>query len=103
MSTDTTNKLDPLSSDVQKALSGAEDMLRQASATTGEKAAELREKAVEQLRSLREKLHDAQDAVVEKSKAAARATDDYVHDHPWRSIGAALAAGVVIGLLLNRR
>lgn len=103
MSTDYTPKLDPLSADVQKAIKGAEDTLRQAASSTGEKAAELRERAVEQLRALREKLHDAQDAVVEKGKHAARVTDDYVHDHPWTSIGAALGVGVVIGLLLNRR
>ncbi|WP_110690681.1 glycine zipper domain-containing protein [Salinicola endophyticus] len=29
--------------------------------------------------------------------------DRYVHDHPWRAIGAAAAAGAVIGLLLGRR
>ena len=31
-------------------------------------------------------------AVVEKTKAAARATDDYVHDNPRKSVG--IAAGV---------
>jgi ElaB/YqjD/DUF883 family membrane-anchored ribosome-binding protein len=95
--------VDQLSSDVQKAIRSAEDMLHQAATAGGEKGVELRERAVEQLKALREKLHDAQDTVVAKSKAAARATDDYVHDHPWKAIAAAGAAGVVVGLLLNRR
>lgn len=95
--------IDQLSNDVQKALRGAEDMLHQATAAGGEKGAELRERALSQLKALREKLQDAQDTVLTKGKAAARATDDYVHDHPWKAIAAAAAAGVVVGLLLNRR
>ncbi|MDP3669879.1 MAG: DUF883 family protein [Telluria sp.] len=90
-------------SDVHKAISGAEDMLAQAANATGEKAAELRGRALEQLSALREKLADAQHAALEKGKAAAHATDDYVHDHPWRSILAAASLGVVVGLLISRR
>ena len=55
-------------------------------AATGEKAAELRARALEQLKALRERLHEAQAVALERSKAAAHATDEYVHDHPWRSI-----------------
>ncbi len=98
-----TQSNEQLSTDVQKAIRSAEDMFHQAASAGGDKATELRERAMEQLRVLREKLHDAQDTVVEKSKAAARATDDYVHDNPWKSIATAGAIGVVVGLLLNRR
>lgn len=94
---------DDVESDVGKAIGGAEDMLAQAANATGEKAAELRGRALEQLRALREKLADAQHAALEKGKAAAHATDDYVHDHPWRSILAAASLGVVVGLLISRR
>ena len=94
---------DEVESDVNKTISGAEDMLAQAAATTGEKAAELRGRALEQLRALRERLHDARHTALEKSKAAAHATDDYVHENPWRSILAAASLGVVVGLLIGRR
>ena len=40
---------------------------------------------------------------MDRAKAAARATDDYVHDNPWQAIGVAAAIGLVAGLLLNRR
>jgi len=89
--------------DVSKSIAGAEDMLTQAAHATGEKAAELRVRAVEQLKALRERLRVAQDTALEKGKAAATATDDYVHDNPWRSIVAAASVGVVIGLLIGRR
>ncbi|MCZ7654646.1 MAG: hypothetical protein M5R42_10755 [Rhodocyclaceae bacterium] len=38
-----------------------------------------------------------------KTRLVARATDDYVHDNPWRSIGIAAGIGLVIGLLIGRR
>ena len=40
---------------------------------------------------------------IETTKTAVRATDNYVHENPWRAIGIAVGIGVVIGLLLNRR
>lgn len=94
---------DTAQSEVDKAISGAEDMLSQAASATGDKAAELRDRALQQLKALRERLNDAQDVALKKGKAAAIATDDYVHDNPWRSILAAASVGVVIGLLIARR
>ena len=90
-------------SDVSKAISGAEDMLTQAASATADKAAELRTRALEQLQALRERMREAQDVALEKSKAAAQVTDEYVHENPWRSIIAAVSVGVVIGLLIGGR
>ena len=94
---------DDMQSDINKAISGAEDMLTQAANATGEKAAELRGRALEQLKALQARLKDAQATALEKSKAAAHATDEYVHENPWRSIVAAASIGVVVGLLIARR
>ena len=99
----TTGLSDETESDVNRVLRGAEDMLAQAANATGEKAAELRGRAIEQLKALRMRLADTQALALKQGKAAADATDDYVHEHPWRSILAAASAGVVIGLLIGRR
>ena len=103
MNTKSADLSSEMESDVSKAISGAEDMLTRAANSTGEKAAELRDRALEQLQALRGRLQDAQAAALHQSKAAARATDDYVHDHPWRAIGVAAGFGVLIGLLISRR
>lgn len=97
------NGKEKLFSDMKVVLSDAEDMLKAAATSSGELAVELREKALSSLRRAKEVMQDAQYAVVEKSKAAARATDDYVHDHPWKAVGIAAAVGFVIGLIINRR
>jgi ElaB/YqjD/DUF883 family membrane-anchored ribosome-binding protein len=43
-----------------------------------------------------------QDAVSTKTKAAAEATDAYVHENPWKVVGMAAGLGLIIGLLLGR-
>ena len=42
-----------------------------------------------------------QDTVTTKSKAAAEATDAYVHENPWKVVGMAAGLGLIIGLLLR--
>jgi ElaB/YqjD/DUF883 family membrane-anchored ribosome-binding protein len=97
------NNKDKLFSDMKIVLSDAEDLLKAAASSSGERAVELREKAMVSLRRAKEVMQDAQSAVVEKGKAAARATDDYVHDNPWKAVGIAAAVGFVLGLIVNRR
>ncbi|WP_376738380.1 DUF883 family protein [Pandoraea apista] len=97
-----TNK-EKFMTDIKSVLADAEDLLKQAANTTGERASELSDKALALLKQAKEKASDVQVVVVEKSKKAARATDDYVHDHPWQAVGIAAGIGVVIGLLLNRK
>lgn len=88
---------------VKDSLDEAEKLMREAAETTGDKAVELRENALRSLRRTREALYDTQDALVEKGRRAARATDDYVHDYPWQAMGLAGAAGLLIGILISRR
>ncbi|ALS63280.1 hypothetical protein AT302_14190 [Pandoraea norimbergensis] len=97
-----TNK-EKFMTDIKTVLADAEDLLKQAANTTGERASELSDKALALLKQAKEKASDVQVVVVEKSKQAARVTDDYVHDHPWQAVGIAAGIGVVIGLLLNRK
>ena len=94
---------DKLLADVKTLMTDADDIVKAMASTTGEKAAELAEKLRGKLRSAKDKMGDAQVIIADKTKAAARATDDYVHDNPWQAVGAAAAVGFVLGLLVNRR
>ena len=97
------NTKDHLIDSVKSSLNDAESLLHQAASTTGDKAAELRDRALASLKRTREALYDAQDAVLERGRKAARATDDYVHDNPWQAIGIAGVTGLLLGLLVGRR
>lgn len=88
---------------VKESLDDAETLLREAAASTGDKATELRDRAMKSLRRTREALYDTQDKIAFKSRLAARATDDYVHDNPWQAIGVAGLTGLLVGMLICRR
>ncbi len=63
----------------------------------------LRQRIRERLDAARDKAADLQYEAVARAKDAARATDDYVHDHPWTAVGAAAAIGLALGVLIGRR
>lgn len=92
-----------LISDFKVVVADAEELLRATANQAGDKAADLRVKIQSRLADAKLKLADAEVALVDKAKLVGRATDDYVHDNPWRSVGIAAGVGLIIGLLIGRR
>jgi ElaB/YqjD/DUF883 family membrane-anchored ribosome-binding protein len=94
---------DRLAADLRLLIHDAEDLLRVSAGQVGEEAVAVRARIQERLGRAREQLASLQADAIDKAKAAGRATDDYVHDHPWRSVGVAAGIGVLVGLLIGRR
>lgn len=92
-----------LVADLKVVVADAEELLRATANQAGDKIVELRGKIQDHLVSARASLAEAQVAVVDKAKLVGRATDDYVHDNPWRSVGVAAGIGFIVGLLIGRR
>ena len=92
-----------LINDFKVVVADAEALLKATAGQGGEAVAALRAKTETSLAEAKAKMADAQAALLVRTKATARATDEYVHTHPWQSIGAAAGVGVVIGLLIGRR
>jgi ElaB/YqjD/DUF883 family membrane-anchored ribosome-binding protein len=78
-------------------------MLKSAASESGEKARNLRDQVESKLLHAKLRLQELEGQAVDRAKMAARATDNYVHDHPWQAIGVAAAIGFIAGLLMNRR
>ena len=97
------SRRDSLVEDFSALLAEAEDLLKHATEETGDKAQALRQQVETRLLNARLRLQELEGDAVARAKAASRATDEYVHDHPWQTVGIAAAVGVVVGLLLNRR
>lgn len=89
--------------DFKVVVADAEALLKATAGQGGELVAAARARAEESLATAKVKMNEAQAALVDKTKAAAKATDEYVHVHPWQAIGVAASVGVVIGLLIGRR
>ena len=94
---------DKLVADMKVVIADAEELLKATASAAGDRVSAARTRMEDSLRTARVKVAEAQELVVDKAKAAARATDDYVHANPWRSVGIAAGVGLVIGMLISRR
>lgn len=92
-----------LISDMKSTIADAEDMLHATADQAGEKIASLRARIQDRLKGARVRLNEAEAVLIDKSRAAARATDAYVHESPWQAVGVAAAVGLLVGLILGRR
>ena len=91
-----------LMQDLQLVVSDAEELLKATAGHAGDKVSAARERIQESLSTARARLGEAQEAMLEKTKQAARATDEYVHENPWRAVGIAAGAGLIVGMLISR-
>ncbi len=92
-----------LVTDLKVVVADAEELLRATASSAGEKVSELPEKIQDRLRDAKIRLADAEAALVDKTKAAARATDDFVHENPWKAVGIAAGVGLLLGVIIGRR
>ena len=92
-----------LMSDLRTVIADAEEVLKVTADQATAGAADLRQRMQERLLQARSRLLDLQEGAVARAKAAGHAADDYVHEHPWKAIGAAAGIGMIIGLLIGRR
>ncbi|HSN42362.1 MAG TPA: DUF883 family protein [Burkholderiales bacterium] len=103
MATESAITKDKLAQDLKMVISDAEELLRATATQAGEKATVAREKIQESLHRAKVKLAEVEDVVIDTTKQTARATDEFVHDNPWKAVGIAAGIGLVIGLLIGRR
>ncbi|MHB1145796.1 MAG: DUF883 family protein [Thiobacillus sp.] len=89
--------------DFKAVVSDAEALLKATAGQGGEAMAAMRSKVEASLAAAKERMTDAELALIARTRAAAKATDEYVHGHPWQAIGIAASVGMVIGLLIGRR
>jgi len=94
---------DQLVSDLKAIVVDAEELLKLTADQAGGRIGELRGRLEQHLASARSGLTAAEAALVDKARQAAHATDDYVRDHPWQSVGVAAGIGFLLGLLSGRR
>ncbi len=92
-----------LVSDIKTVIADAEEVLSATADQAGEKVANLRTRVQARLHDAKLRLVHAEEILVTKTKAAAKATDAYVHESPWTAIGIAAGLGLLLGVLIGRR
>ena len=89
--------------DLRTVLVDTEQLLKSAVGQSGEKLAALQPRIEENLRNARAQLEEYEQIASARARAAAEATDIYVHEHPWKVAGFSALLGVAVGLLIGRR
>ncbi len=89
--------------DMKTLVRDAQELLREAKLSTGEKADELRSRGLQMLDAAMEKAQEVQNVALEKSKQAAQTTDEFVHQHPWQAVALSAGAGLLLGMLISRK
>jgi ElaB/YqjD/DUF883 family membrane-anchored ribosome-binding protein len=102
MEENTVNR-DKLVQDMKVVIADAEELLRATATQAGEKIGVARERIQDSLHEAKVKLAEAEVVLRERAKQAARYTEEYVQENPWRAIGIGAGIGLVIGILLSRR
>lgn len=104
-SSDTMKK--KLLADFNAVMTEADQLLKLVADEGSDNASALRTKVEHNLNAAKQRLRSLEDVIMEKTGAAAHATDEYVHENPWQTIaiaaGLSAAIGAAIGLLLCRR
>ncbi|NMG50229.1 DUF883 family protein [Azoarcus communis] len=94
---------DKLVSDLKVVVADAEELLKLTADQAGDKIADVRGRLTDRLAVAKERIIDAEAALLQTTKKAAHATDEYVHAHPWQSVGVAAGVAFLLGLLAGRR
>ena len=92
-----------LMEDLRAVVADGEELLKATADQTGERIATARVKAEESLKAAKARLDEQEAAVMARTKAAAEATEEYVRANPWKALGIAAAAGLLLGILAARR
>lgn len=89
--------------DLKTVMQDAEALLKATSAETGERIQEVRARAEESLRQAKVRLTAVEEEALRRARELADATEEYVRDNPWQSVGIAAGIGLVLGVLISRR
>jgi ElaB/YqjD/DUF883 family membrane-anchored ribosome-binding protein len=79
-----------------------EQLLKATAGETGQHVTQVRARAQESLNAAKARVADLQHQALAKTRAAGRATDDYVHANPWQGMAIGAVAGLVLGAVLAR-
>ncbi len=94
---------DKVMDEMRSVVADAEALLDSTAGQVGEGAIKARARIEKSLHNAKGHLIDAEEAVLQRTKQAAKATDQYVHNDPWKAIGITACAGIIVGMLIARR
>jgi len=90
-------------SQLQKFFDDVEELLKRVSNVGDQEISRLRYRVESSINHARAATREGTRMAVESTRKAAKATDDYVHENPWKAIGVTAVMGLLLGALLRRK
>jgi len=92
-----------VSREFQNFLADLEDLVKETTSLTGEDLAQAKEKLNTRLATAKASLEHMNESVVQRAKQSAAVTNEYVHEQPWKALGASTVIAFLLGLAVARR
>lgn len=89
--------------DLKMVIKDAESLLQSTRQHAGEGYQMARARFESTLSNARSNFSSLEENMLTTAREAADTADEYVHSHPWQSVGIGAMAGLIIGLWLGRR
>lgn len=84
-------------------VSDIEHLISSMTTLTGKDLERAKEKLAERVEAAKVTLTEAGSQIAERARQSARATDTYVHENPWQSIGIGAILGLLVGIAVSRK
>jgi len=94
---------DKLVDDIKSVVADAEELLKKAKTSSADGYSAVRVELEDRLASSIVRLQEVQEELRSRARQAARVTDEYVHENPWKSMGYVAVAALLLGALITRR
>jgi len=91
------------SPEISSLIADVEDLLQKVGHSADAEVVQLRDRIIARIAGAKETLGNQGAQLAGVARNAAGATDDYVHENPWRSTGVATLIGLVLGYVIFRR
>lgn len=98
-----TGTREQLLNDIKSVIADAQQWLSSGTQLTGDELVAAKAKLQRTLVNAKDDLIRLEENAVERAKATAKATDEYVHENPWKSVLIGAAVGLAAGVIISRR
>lgn len=92
-----------ISDEFKSFLGDVEDLVKETTTLTGEDLARAKAKLSARIGKAKDTVAAAGVAISDSARSAAVATNEYVHEQPWKSITIGAGVGLLLGIVLARR
>lgn len=103
MSNSVSEQQEQLVNDLRAVMRDAQQLLDSGVSSCSTQATQARQRLETTMRELRQSWAECRPNARQRLSQWQHASDEYVHQHPWTTVSAAIGMGVALGWLLGRR